>query len=110
MRSCAFPVRPDLRIYGAKATWPIPRGPLARLPGEASVGSRLRAILGAFSGLSPYPRQGTQASISPLSSLGLLGGQLPGQPLPTNDPEGDRDSVWPRGAWPQKGRGDRGPW
>ena len=91
---------------GAKATWPIPRGPLARVPGEASVGSRLRAILGVFSGLPPHPRPGTQASFSPLSSLGLLGGQLPGQPLPANDPEGDRDSVCPRGAWPQKGRGD----
>lgn len=74
------------------------------------MGSRLQAILGACSGLPPHLRPGTQASFSPLSSLGLLRGQLPGQPLPMDDPKGDRDSVWPRGARPQKGRGDKGPW
>lgn len=74
------------------------------------MGSRLQAILGACSGLPPHLRPGTQASFSPLSSLGLLRGQLPGQPWPMDDPKGDRDSVWPRGARPQKGRGEKGPW
>lgn len=76
----------SILILEAKPNWLIPQGPLASAAREASVGSRLQAILGACSGLllPQFPALGDSgwASFTHCPTWGCSEASSPASPCP----------------------------